>query len=195
MKLTLTNFIMNEQNLVLKGYGVTLKKLTHDKIELVRNWRNDPKIQQTMFFQDYITSEMQEKWFSRINNENNYYFIVEYNDEEIGLINIKDIDYLEKTGETGVFIYEDKYLGTDISYRAHLVMFDYIFDYLRLENTYAHIRKDNNIAIRFSIFLGALKSEHNSNATDCEIYIITKDSYFSNKNRKRFLLKYNKLNK
>lgn len=195
MKLTLTNFIMNEQNLVLKGYGVTLKKLTHDKIELVRNWRNDPKIQQTMFFQDYITSEMQEKWFSRINNENNYYFIVEYNDEEIGLINIKDIDYLEKTGETGVFIYEDKYLGTDISYRAHLVMFDYIFDYLRLEKTYAHIRKDNNIAIRFSIFLGALKSEHNSNATDCEIYIITKDSYFSNKNRKRFLLKYNKLNK
>jgi hypothetical protein len=121
---------MNNQTLVLKGYGVTLKRLTHDKIELVRNWRNDPKIQQTMFFQDYITPEMQEKWFSRINNENNYYFIVAYNDEEIGLINIKDIDYEKKTGETGVFIYEDRYLGTDISYRAHLVMFDYVFNVL-----------------------------------------------------------------
>lgn len=186
---------MNKQNLLLNGYGVTLKRLTHDKIELVRNWRNNPKIQQTMFFQDYITPEMQEKWFSRINNENNYYFIVEYNNEEIGLINIKDIDYEKKTGETGVFIYEDRYLGTDISYRAHLVMFDYIFEHIRLENTYAHIRKDNNIAIRFSIFLGALKSEYNSSDNDCVMYIITKDCYFSNKNRKRFLLKYDKLKK
>lgn len=186
---------MNKQNLLLNGYGVNLKRLTHDKIELVRNWRNDPKIQQTMFFQSYITPEMQEKWFSRINNENNYYFIVEYKDEEIGLINIKDIDYEEKTGETGVFIYEDKYLGTDISYRAHLVMFDYIFESLRLDKTYAHIRTDNNIAIRFSVFLGAFKSECNSSDTNCETYIITRDSYLSNKNRKRFILKYDKLNK
>lgn len=185
---------MNNQNLVLEGYGVTLKRLTHDKIELVRNWRNNPKIQQTMFFQDYITPEMQEKWFSRINNENNYYFIVEYNNEEIGLINIKDIDYEKKTGETGVFIYEDRYLGTDISYRAHLVMFDYVFNVLKLENTFAHIRKENKVAIRFSVFLGAIRLEQKYNSTDCEIYKITRDKYFINKNRERFIMKYIKLN-
>ena len=36
-------------------YGITLKRLTVDKIELVRNWRNDPKISQYMEFRDYIT--------------------------------------------------------------------------------------------------------------------------------------------
>lgn len=177
---------MNDQNLVLEGYGVTLKRLTLDKIELVRNWRNDPKIQQTMFFQDYITPEMQEKWFSRINNDNNYYFIVEYNDDEIGLINIKDIDYEKKIGETGVFIYEDRYLGTDISYRAHILMFDYIFNTLKLHYLYAHIRPENKKAIRFVDFLG-YKLKNNTE------YILLKEDYFENKNRKRFIIKDNAL--
>ena len=45
-------------------YGVKLERLTADKIELVRNWRNDPKISQYMEFRDHITAEMQKKWFA-----------------------------------------------------------------------------------------------------------------------------------
>jgi hypothetical protein len=53
-------------------YGVKLERLTADKIELVRNWRNDPKISQYMEFRDHITAEMQKKWFASVDNENNY---------------------------------------------------------------------------------------------------------------------------
>lgn len=181
---------MDKNNLILDNYGVILKRLTHDKIELVRSWRNDPKIQQTMFFQDYITPEMQEKWFNRIDNNENFYFIIEYNNEEIGLINIKNIDYGNKNGETGVFIYEDKYLGTDIAYKSHLVMFDFIFNELALDFTYAHIKGDNPNAIRFSIYLGATLSISDIENNSFE-YIITKSNYLENKNRHRFIKKWN----
>ena len=39
----------------LTNYDVSLRQLTVDKIELVRQWRNDPKIQETMLSRDYIT--------------------------------------------------------------------------------------------------------------------------------------------
>ena len=98
---------MIDQNLTLTGYGVTLRRLTHDKIEKLRQWRNDPKIQQYMNYREYITSEMQERWFQTINNDNNLYFIIEYEGKEVGIINIKDIDYENKRGERGIFIYDD----------------------------------------------------------------------------------------
>jgi len=64
--------------MVLSNYDITLVRLTYDQLELVRNWRNDPKISQYMEFRDYITPEMQIKWFNKVNNRNNYYFVIEY---------------------------------------------------------------------------------------------------------------------
>jgi len=177
----------------ISGYGVTLRRLTEDKIETVRNWRNDPKIRNTMFFQEFITPEMQKSWFNTVNNDSNYYFIVEYKGEEIGLINVKDIDKSKGCGESGIFIYEDRYLSTDIAYRAHLVMFDYMFDVIGLSYLYSHIRNDNNKAVRFSLFLGAYKDEQMCN-DESQAFVITKENYQSNKNRKRFIEKWNIIN-
>ena len=122
-----------EENLVLTNYGVTLRRLTHDQIEMLRQWRNDPKIQKYMFFRQEITPQMQEQWFASLDPHTNFYFIIEYEGEAIGLINVKNVDYEKRNGESGVFIYEDKYLNTDIAYRAHLLMFDYIYEELKLE--------------------------------------------------------------
>lgn len=176
----------------LTNYGITLRRLTEDKIELVRSWRNNPKISSTMFFQDYITPEMQKKWFDRIKDVD-LYFIIVFQGEEIGLINVKDIDNEKRTGETGVFIYEDKYLNTDVAYRAHLVMFDYIYEKLNFTNTYSHIRMDNLKASRFSQFLGGLKDDTES-TENSKKYVLSKENYLENKNRIRFINKWNKLN-
>ena len=49
-----------------KRYDIILERLTLDKIELVRNWRNDPKISQYMDFKEYISPEMQLNWFIKL---------------------------------------------------------------------------------------------------------------------------------
>lgn len=176
---------MNQYSSISK-YDVDLHRLTKDKIEEVRQWRNDPKISQFMEYRDYITPEMQEAWFKRIDNDRNYYYIISYKGEDIGLINIKDYDPVVKTGESGVFIYEDKYLNTDIAYRVHLAFFDFCFDVLGMDFIRAHVRNDNKRAIRFVKFIGY------SNVAE-EQYLLVKADYLNNPNRLRFLNRLNRI--
>ena len=147
----------------ISGYGVTLRRLTEDKIEMVRNWRNDPKIQQYMEFRDYITPEMQKKWFERINNDNNYYFIIVYEGKEIGLINIRDIDYETKDGEPGIFIYDDEYLNTDVPMRASFCMADFVWNTLKLEKMHIHVLRNNRRAVTMNKTFGYKLAEGQEN--------------------------------
>lgn len=143
----------------IEKYGVTLRRLTHDKIELVRYWRNDPKISQYMEYREEITPEMQEKWFQRINNEKNYYFIIETEGKEIGLVNLRDIDYENGIAEPGIFIWDDAFLNSTYSYRSSLALFDFGFYELALQKLCGHILSDNKRAIRYNTSLGFKKEE------------------------------------
>ena len=161
----------------LEKYEIVLNRLTHDKIEMVRNWRNDPKISKYMEFRDYITPQMQEEWFNKINNDHNFFFIIETDGNEIGVTNIKDIDYEQKTGEGGIYIYNDKYLNSDISFRASLCIADFCFETLHLEKIIAHILSDNKRAIKYNLLLGFEKQPHQENVKN-QLYYLGKENYF-----------------
>lgn len=143
-----------DQNLTLTGYGVTLRRLTHDKIEMLRQWRNDPKIQQFMIYREYITPEMQEKWFEKINNDNNFYFIIEYEGREVGMINVKDVDYEKKTGEPGIFLYDDSLWNSDVGMRASLCFGEFIWVTLGMESMYIHVVASNKRAVQYNLLMG-----------------------------------------
>lgn len=175
------------EQIVISKYGVTLRQLTHEKTEQLRQWRNDPKIQQYMEYREEITPEMQEKWFRKITERGrDFYFFIEYRNEEIGVINMKDFNDDMSEAEAGVFIYEDKYLNTDISYRAHLCMFDYFFEQCGLQKYISHILKTNHRAQRFALFLGAKICEHQEDVEN-QRYETSKEDYFNNNNRLRFI--------
>jgi len=159
-------------NTLLEGYGVRLKRLTHDKIEIVRQWRNDPKIQQHMFYREYITPEMQERWFAKLDKKCNFYFIIYYEEKEIGLINIKDINWETKIGEPGIFIYEDAYLNGDVAIRATFVLTDFGFYTLGLELLKGHILPNNKRAVRFNKALGYVLCDAEANE-----WVLNKESY------------------
>lgn len=186
---------MDEGYFELENYGVKLKRLTHDKIEMVRQWRNDPKISKYMRFREYITPEMQEKWFANLDPLKDFYFLIEYKGYEIGVIDMKDIDYENRTGENGIYIYDDSVLCTDVSYRAFLLMCDYMFNVVGLHSTYGHVLNDNSKSIRFCIYLGCERCDtDNPTDSNCSCYSINKDNYFSNKNRIRFIKRWNMCN-
>ncbi len=182
---------MIPSDLQLTGYGITMRRLNKDKIELLRQWRNDPKIRQYMIYQEYITPEMQVKWFEKINNDNNLYFIIEDGGQDVGMINVKDIDYSKGEGEGGIFIYEDRLLNSDFAYRAHIVLFDYAFDIIGLNGIISEIQPTNVRAIRFASFLGC---EITKETQDCTFFMLTRENYFKNKNRERFIKRWNYFN-
>lgn len=170
----------------ISKYGVTLVPLSRGKIEMVRIWRNDPKISRHMQYRGYISPEMQEKWFDRISVSNtDFYFIIEYGGREIGLINIKDVDYGAGRGEQGVFIWDDDYIDTGVAFLAFFALDDFCSETLGLRQVYCHILKSNLRAIRFDTYLGFRLADGQEDV-DCQLY--TKDlGYCPNKER---LLKY-----
>lgn len=148
----------------------------HDKIELLRQWRNDPKIQQYMIYRETITLEVQEKWFQKINNDHNFYFIIEYEGKEIGCVNIKDVDYDKKCGETGTFIYDFNLHHTGVSYKAAMCLRDFAFDKLKLDKVYSHVLKNNLRSIRFLAKMGTILQEENI-GDEAGKYVLTQEAY------------------
>ncbi len=138
----------------ISKYGITLIRLTEEYLELVRNWRNDDEIRKYMNFQEYITPEMQQKWFESINNPENFYYIIEYKGDKIGLLNDKNIDWKEKTAEGGLFIADKRYLNSEVPLMISFLALELAYMLLGWNSTYIKVRKDNKRAIAYNKTLG-----------------------------------------
>jgi len=129
-----------------------------------------------MEFQEFITPEMQLNWFESINNNENFYFFIKVEHEYVGLVNIKNINYEEKYGESGIFIYVEKYRSSDLPFRANLCAFEFYFFELGLSVIKGKINKNNKRAKRFSAFFGSrFTGKFNNN--DFELWETTKEDF------------------
>lgn len=135
-------------------YGITLERLREDQSEMVRKWRNDKKISQFMFYAGTITETMQQEWFTSIDNEQNFFFIIWYKQQPVGLINISSIDWENKTAYTGLFIYEEKFWGTDVPVMASLALLDIFFIIFNIQSAYAKVKGSNMVAHNYNTSLG-----------------------------------------
>lgn len=157
-------------------FGIGFHRITENDIELLRKWRNSPRIQQFMEYRKYITKEMQKKWFQSINNIHNFYYIIEYKNEKIGLINDKNIDWDSRTSESGFFIWDKKYYGTHIPIIISIAMIEvgfYVFDW---DRTFVRILSSNDHAIRYCRQLGYILCEGQKKAAS-KLYVLTRESY------------------
>ncbi|MCF0187363.1 MAG: GNAT family N-acetyltransferase [Bacteroidaceae bacterium] len=172
---------------ILSLYGVTLHLLTEDKIELVRRWRTDPKISQYMEYRGDITPEQQLRWFHKIDNENNFFYLIEIDGKEIGLINVRDFDYESMEGEGGIFIWDDEYLNGDASFRAVLCLDTYMYETVGMKRKIGHVLRDNKRAQRFNKFFGFKIFPGQENEYNQRGYI-TYEDYLKTKKRMHKLL-------
>jgi UDP-4-amino-4,6-dideoxy-N-acetyl-beta-L-altrosamine N-acetyltransferase len=165
--------------MIIEAFGIKLLRLGEEHIELVRGWRNDPKINKFMEYRENITEEMQKKWFLSINNDKNFFYIIEYKNQLIGLTEIKKIDYSNQSGEAGIFIYADEYLNSMVAYQVILTLFDFAFNHLKLALVYAYILKSNKRAVRFNKSLGFIPVL-GQEEVEKQYYTLNKASYLKN---------------
>src|SRR5688572_16492874 len=129
--------------LLVEAYGVQLKRLALEDIELVRYWRNSEKIRQYMEFREEITPAMQLKWFNSIDNFNNFYFLISVDNSYIGLINGANTNWDEGvTHSGGIFIWDEKFWATEVPFNASMLLTDISFAF-GLKTIRAKILKDN----------------------------------------------------
>jgi len=168
--------------MIVRKYGITLRRLKEGDIELVREKRNSTTIQNTMFYREQITPEMQKKWFDSINNKNNGYFIIEHERKKIGLIHGKNIDFKKRTCEGGIFIWDEKYIGGIIPSLASVMMNDWTFYMINFNAIYAKIMLNNLVAISYNKLIGYKPCEAQNDDEGVQWMILTKENYIRHMN-------------
>ncbi|MEA3443666.1 MAG: GNAT family N-acetyltransferase [Bacteroidota bacterium] len=158
-------------------YGVTLKRLTHDDLELLRTWRNSQQVNQYMEYREYITPEMQEKWFGGIDNPDNNYYIIIYNDEKIGLINEKGYSrFADNTSESGIFLGNEKYRNSFVPVFASLILLEMSFFFLGGNESYIRILRENSESIKYNRQLGYELCKDQEEIEN-QLYVLTRDNF------------------
>jgi RimJ/RimL family protein N-acetyltransferase len=157
-------------------YGLVLSRLREEDIELVRKWRNSEQIRQFMEYREEITPEMQKEWFNTIDNFDNYYFIIEYEGEKIGLINTSKIDLEKRSSEGGIFLWEEKYYETMVPVWASLLLLETNIFLLNAEKSYIKTLKDNERAKKLNVHLGYKLMDGQENVDNQE-YELTRESF------------------
>ena len=160
---------------ILKGYGLTLRQLQYEDIEMVRQWRNDPRVSSYMAFRNHISKEQQEVWFNSVDNEENHFFIIDLNGESVGLCELKKINRTNRIAEGGIFVFEERFRNSPYCVAVVVLLNEYGFGHLGLERIYAQILDDNPRAIRFNKMLGYEFLE-SGDAGKC-VYFLTKEAF------------------
>jgi len=163
--------------MIIEQYDIRLTRLTKDDIELVREHRNSDSIRQFMAYQKTISKKMQERWFDKINNELNYYFIIEYKGEKIGLINCKDVNLEHMYADGGIFIWKPEIWNTYVPVMATLAFTDSIFYEFKISNkSFIQIIKQNKRAIAYNKRLGYILLPGQEKNT-LQRYLLTEADY------------------
>ena len=140
--------------LVLSQYDVRLIRVQAEHLSLILRWRNNDWVRKNMFVQDILQEKDQLAWFNSINNASNYYFIIEYLGEKVGLIHAKNFSEEDGIGEGGIFIGEYDYLETWASVMASICLLNFIFAKTNINRSMVRVQAHNRSAISYNLMLG-----------------------------------------
>ncbi|WP_421319671.1 GNAT family N-acetyltransferase [Aeromonas veronii] len=131
-------------------YGVKLVALAQDDIEMVRQWRNDPKIANLMLDKTYITSEMQQCWFDRLQHATDqFYYLVWFKNQPIGVTSLIKVNRDAGCCEPGMYIYVDEYRNNIVPFCVAFALNDLAFEELGVSQLFGKIFANNQPSVRF----------------------------------------------
>ena len=143
--------------MIIEGKNVTLKLIQYEDIELIRKWRNSENVNK--YFapsrRNYISKKQQETWFHKVSNSGrDYFFLIIVKNEPIGVIEIKNINWDLREGESGLWIAKEEYRNSLISFEASYLLGRHIYCTLNLLKNKIEVLGSNKRALRYNESLG-----------------------------------------
>ncbi len=136
-------------------YGITFRRIQKQDIEKLRKWRNSDAIRNKMIYREYITSEMQKKWFQTIEKSYHHsYYIINVEGKDIGLLNQKNFRVPGKMTESGIFIVNNQYKISYIPVIASLTLIEGAFFAMGETESFVRVLKNNHEAFQYNLSLG-----------------------------------------
>lgn len=137
---------------------ITLRKLKEKDIPFMAEWMSDKETKK--IFQNDFMSMTEEEIRSFINNsfsKNHKHFAIvdDFDDEYLGTISLKNIDYINMNAEYAISS-RKKTRGTGINSIATIKILEYAFGELKLKRVYLNVLTSNERAKKFYLKNGFL---------------------------------------
>jgi UDP-4-amino-4,6-dideoxy-N-acetyl-beta-L-altrosamine N-acetyltransferase len=159
-------------------FGVTLESLAPAHLELVRQWRNSDWVRPHMRYRSVVGPQDQVQWFKTLDPRNNWYFVAQIEEVPFALFHVKNIDWVEGSGESGGFVGDAGFIGRPEPAQATLALMDFAFLVLELRGLKAHYRPELERIARFNAQLGYQILKEETDGFVCAH--VTSDRYFTN---------------
>jgi len=138
---------------------ITLRKLKLKDAIGMLEWMHDEELMRNFRFNGMqMTREKAEAFIRHAQNDdgNKHFAVVAEEDEYLGTISLKNIDFENKNGEYAISM-RQKAIGTGIALEATKLLFDIAFGELDLTKVYLNVLAENKRAIRFYEKAGFVK--------------------------------------
>ncbi|MDZ7869426.1 MAG: GNAT family N-acetyltransferase [Rheinheimera sp.] len=144
---------------VIEAYGVTLTPVQPEDLALLREWRNRPDISAQMLDQRIISEEAQLGWFELVRTDaSQQHFVIRYKNEPVGACNLKQPEGQPVSSsamlESGFYLADPRFRGSMLAFFPALALNQYCFQTLGCKTLLAHVKPDNQAALRFNQQLG-----------------------------------------
>ena len=162
---------MKNENKIILGEKVYLRKMTEDDAPYIVEWRNDPDIKKWMFNQEEITIESHLNWFrEKASNRIDYIICDKKTDKPIGSVSFSNIE--DKKAEAGKMIGNKEYRGKGYAKEAYILWLNYGFSELGFEEIYGRTMANNIPNIKLNEKIGFRKKRYSSISVKNNIYEI-----------------------
>jgi hypothetical protein len=154
--------------------SIYLEKVCDKNLEILRNIRNCPSVQEVLVSKNFIDKEQQKKWFKNIDHSNNHYFILYINDEIEGYTMIKNIDAAYFKGEPGIFLKDKNLYNSTLGAVITISFLDFCNDFFKIEFFFGNVLNSNKRALNNYALFETITRE---SVCDKEIHITSKARY------------------
>jgi RimJ/RimL family protein N-acetyltransferase len=129
---------------------VCLRALTHNDLDRVLAWHNDPELYATLggHFR-YVSREAEAEWFQRITqarDQVNLAICLSEADQHIGNIYLRNIDWVARNCELHAFIASAEHRGKGYCSTAVRLILKHAFEDLGLVRVYLYVLASNSAA-------------------------------------------------
>ena len=121
-------------------------KLRKNHLKLIIKWRTMSHVTKYMFTDVEKDFEKHKKWMNDVlNKENCKYWLISYCGENIGLVYLFKIDYINKRCTTGYYIGAKEFIGRGAVFLPPV--YDYVFNKLKLNKIYGEVLDGNDLIL------------------------------------------------
>lgn len=134
------------------------RKVKEADLEQIMIWRMMPEITKYMNTDPKLTLEGQRKWFEKISSKDDeFYWIIEVEEEPVGLLSFVDWDKHNSIIHTGVYIAVKEKRSIVLTVNLQLSMYEFAFEKLGVNKVSMEILSNNRNIINLNERLGATR--------------------------------------